>query len=522
MTKNTYRYGFSLVEVLITFVILAILATVGVVGYNKWQESNVETEVRSYLQTAYDAMEKTGDPDAIADYLQENPDVKLSYVGKGSSLCVEAVSVTAPDVSYHIKAGDGNEPQTGTCPGDVTPKQIAGPSTVDRPTLPPASSGDPIDVVQASACAYSTLALGANGKVYAWGANTDGQLGDGGTTDHSIPVAVRTSGTPMAGKRIVSIECSLSSAYAIDSNGKVYAWGKNSNGVLGDGTTTDRKKPVAVKIPKGIRKISTSNGHVLALAKDGSLYAWGSNSYGQVTAGGSSSADVHQPVAVRTGGTALAGKAITDIAAGHFYSLVIADGKVYGWGRNDMGQLGVDHRDTRFHPVRVKTADTPMAGKTIKAVAAGAYTSLVLSKDGTVFGWGDCSNGQLGIGKGCTSYPTWRTKPVAVKIPADKKIGKIAIGWRSSLAVSGDGTLYSWGVNLFRQLGDGTTTNRATPVRVKIPAGKKIAQISVDSSHAVAVSSDKKLYVWGENARGSLGRGNSTPAASPVLVTKWP
>jgi alpha-tubulin suppressor-like RCC1 family protein len=170
---------------------------------------------------------------------------------------------------------------------------------------------------QVSAGHDHSLALASDGTIYAWGMGSDGQLGNGTTTNSTVPVAVTTTGTPMAGKTITSI--------------------------------------------------SAGYYHSLALASDGTVYAWGGGSDGQL--GNSTTADSSVPVAVTTSGTPMSGKTITAISAGYSHSLVLAsDGTVYAWGLGTNGRLGNSSSSSSNKPVAVTTSSTPMSGKTITAI----------------------------------------------------------------------------------------------------------------------------------------------------------
>lgn len=134
----------------------------------------------------------------------------------------------------------------------------------------------------------SSYALASDGTVYSWGGNTYGQLGNGTNVDSNVPVAVKTTGTPMDGKRIVQVISEQVHSLAIADDGTVYAWGENSAGALGNGTNTGSNIPVAVKTigtpmeGKAAVYVAAGLGYSLALASDGTVYAWGNNEHGQL------------------------------------------------------------------------------------------------------------------------------------------------------------------------------------------------------------------------------------------------
>jgi hypothetical protein len=210
-------------------------------------------------------------------------------------------------------------------------------------------------VTQIATSDHHSLALTSDGKVYGWGWNIQGQLGDGSTTNISIPVAVDMTGV-LAGKTATHVATSYYHSLALTSDGKVYGWGENNYGQLGDGSTTTRHTPTAVDMTgalagKTVTRVAANSDHSLALTSDGKVYGWGYNNYGQL--GDGLTTDNPVPTAVDMTG-ALAGKTVTQIAAGYYHSLALtSDGKVYSWGDNSYSQLGDGSTTTRHTPTAV-------------------------------------------------------------------------------------------------------------------------------------------------------------------------
>ncbi len=381
-----------------------------------------------------------------------------------------------------------------------------------------------------------SLALSADGTVYTWGRNEYGQLGNGVTATNSpVPVAVKTAGTPMEGKTIVQISAKVWYALALASDGTVYSWGFNSWGQLGNGTSgtaNNASAPVAVKTAgtpmegKTIVQVAAGATHSLALATDGTIYAWGKNEYGQL--GNDSTTNSPVPVAVKTAGTPMDGKTIIQIHAGYEHSLALAsDGTVYAWGRNNSGQLGKNDATDTHIPAAVQTLGTPMAGKVIVQLAAGNSQSMALASDGTVYTWGWNQYGQLG--NGTTTNSRIPVAVVTTGTPlAGKTISQIAAGNAHALAMTDDGTVYTWGWNQYGQLGNNSTINSSLPVIVKTTgtplAGKMITQItSGGSPNSLVLANDGTMYAWGWGQYGQLGNGTiGTDAKTPLAVSTAP
>ena len=189
-------------------------------------------------------------------------------------------------------------------------------------------------VVTVSAGGLHSLALCSDGSLVAWGYNGFGQLGDGTTTDSSVPIAVDASGA-LAGKTVVAVSANGFHSLALCSDGTLVAWGEYWEGALGNGTTTGSTVPVEVTtsgalLGKTVVKVSAGGSHSLALCSDGTLVAWGANAFGQL--GNGTTTDSTVPIAVSASG-ALAGKTVVAISAGQYYNLALcSDGTLVGWG----------------------------------------------------------------------------------------------------------------------------------------------------------------------------------------------
>ncbi|MEQ1752443.1 MAG: choice-of-anchor D domain-containing protein, partial [Prosthecobacter sp.] len=190
----------------------------------------------------------------------------------------------------------------------------------------------------------------------AWGSNEDNQLGDNRTTQRLAPVAVDQTGV-LAGKTIVQMVRGQYHTLALTSEGRVYAWGWNSSGQLGDNTAWTRSSPVAVNIVNGssalygktVVSLAAGSSHSLALCSDGAVVTWGNNGYGQL--GNNTPPQRNVPTAVNTtnGLSALYAKTVVSVAAGSSHSLALcSDGTVVAWGYNGSGQLGNNTTTQRY------------------------------------------------------------------------------------------------------------------------------------------------------------------------------
>lgn len=329
-------------------------------------------------------------------------------------------------------------------------------------------------IVQISAGQHYTLALAADGTVWAWGSNDFGQLGDGSEKpkeDFYLSARERPSPGQVVGpggkgllRDVMAIAGGYQHALALRKDGTVWAWGDNSAGQLGNGSTEETAVPVQVRGPGGqgaladIVAIASGTRHNLALRKDGTVWAWGGNSAGQL--GDGTLQDRHAPIQVKDM------NGVKAVSAGTAYSMaLLGDGTIRAWGNNACGQIGDGTREDSALPVQVKGVGGQGALSGITAITAGRYYAAALDGAGTVWVWGFHEGGLLGNGTLDGSLT-----PALVKAPDGgghlTGIRRLAAGSRHLLALKPDGTLLAWGANHCGQLGDGGVSSRLAPVRI--------------------------------------------------------
>ena len=350
----------------------------------------------------------------------------------------------------------------------------------------------PTNWVMVAAGDHHSLALSRGGEIYAWGGNSVGQLGDGTTADKHRPVKMNST---IHWKKIFA-----GSAHnmAINADGELYAWGWNNQGQLGDGTTTVKTSLVKIGSATNWAGVSLGGNRSLAINTDGELYAWGANHYGQL--GDGTYVDKHSPVQI---GTSTNNTNWVEIATGNHHSLALnSAGEVYAWGLNDAGQLGNGTSGNKGSPVQIDTSTN------WNKIVAGDYHNLAINSDGELYAWGANLYGRLGDGTTADKH-----SPVQIGTATNWKM--VSAGGGHSLAINEEGELYAWGKNYSGQVGDGTSSissNRASPVKICITTTNCPAnwvKVAAGDDHSLAINSDRKLYAWGHNNQGQLGNGST-------------
>jgi alpha-tubulin suppressor-like RCC1 family protein len=328
---------------------------------------------------------------------------------------------------------------------------------------------------------------------YCWGRNQNGGVGDGTTTQRLVPTLV-TAGSTFATLSAggFNFVCGLTPLAA------AYCWGNNAYGQLGDGTTVDRYTPVPVGGGISFATVTSGLNHACGLTTDGLAYCWGRNSRGQLGDGTISGRLI--PVGV------LGGLHFTSLKAfGWFTCGITGGGAAYCWGANDTGQLGDGTQINRTSPVAVRGGLTFAA---LTSSADGEHTCGVTASDGAAYCWGKNSSGELGDGT-----TTQRLTPVAVA--GGLRFAEVSSGSFFTCGLTDTGVAYCWGGNSGGVLGDGTTTQRLTPTRV---AGVlTFSSLSTGSDHTCGLSAGM-MYCWGFNQVGSLGDGTTMNRSFPTPV----
>jgi len=347
---------------------------------------------------------------------------------------------------------------------------------------------------------FAGYELLTNGRVWAWGDDLEGQIGTAGAWQLSTrPVEVPGLAD------VVAVTGGENTAYALERDGAVWAWGDDSQDELGDAGVTPRETPVRVRVPSAIIAVAAGGFSAYALRASGTVWAWGDDGWGQLgSAGGDTARGTPRPVQRLSDAVAVAAGASDGYA-------LRRDGTVWAWGAGILGALG-DGCSVAHHgscpatkvPVKVRGL------RSVVAIAAGGFTAYALRSDGTVWAWGDDSFGELGshVGRSIAGAP--------VHVSGLEHVVAISAGSYGGYALLRNGTVWAWGRGVDGELGDGSGSNRAVPTQVLKLSG--VVKVVGGGDMAYVLDKRGQLWAWGSDVYGQLGDGYLLDLNEPTPV----
>lgn len=335
-----------------------------------------------------------------------------------------------------------------------------------------------------------SMAIDKNGSLWAWGNNSLGELGDGTTTPRGVPKKVMDN--------VKSVAAGDRFTVAVKNDGTLWTWGDNRSGQTGDGTggssigtggTYDAITLLPKKVMENVKAVSAGIQSVYAIKNDDTLWAWGGNQAGEI-GNGTAGFDNSQLTPVKIM------EDVRAVSGGDWFTVALKnDNSLWAWGNNSDCQLGDGTVEKKYTPVKVM--------ENISEVSAGGGFTLAVSIDGVLFSWGGNYTGALGV------YTRGQIAPTPVKVMEDVKT--VATGGFHSLILKRDGTLWACGNNNDGQLGDNTKESRTIPKKVR----DNVQAISAGDRYSLVLDNNGGIWAWGYNGYGELGNGTTSFKVSP-------
>ena len=384
------------------------------------------------------------------------------------------------------------------CWGDNSYGQVGNGTTEDQ-TIPVKVLEN---VISVSLNDRFSAATTTNGDLYCWGDNSYGQVGNGTTEDQTTPVKVLENV-----KSVLFNDGIFSqSSAAITTNGDLYRWGCNNCGKIGNGTTENQITPI--KILENVKSVSLNDTNGAAIKTNGDLYCWGSNAYGQV--GNREITNQTIPIKVLSNVRFIF---LSDVCNGCTSAAIKTNGDLYCWGSNKYGQVGNGTvTEPQISPAKVLEN---VVFVFLNSYDSQGYTSAAITTNGDLYCWGRNDYGQVGNGTITNQF-----SPVKVL----ETVQFVSLDVATSTAITTNGDLYCWGCNDYEQIENGGIVNRQN-IPKKILENVQSVSISLSVWAGIfsgctnaAITTNGDLYCWGYNKYGQVGNGTTENQTTPVKV----
>tara|TARA_B100000287_G_C20560508_1_gene752234 strand:+ start:28 stop:1179 length:1152 start_codon:yes stop_codon:yes gene_type:complete len=330
--------------------------------------------------------------------------------------------------------------------------------------------------------------------LFSWGSGTYGQIGQNSLTQYSSPVQI-----PGTSWRHITSSSYVTAALATKTDGTLWGWGHNLFGALAQNDRIYYSSPVQVGgDTTWSDTLAINYRHSSAIKTDSTLWIWGFNSKGQL--GQNNKTDYSSPVQIP--GT------WSDVSSDLYGNLAIkTNGELWVWGYNTNGQLGINDRTEYSSPKQVP-------GTTWRSIHGGVYHTHATRTDGTLWSWGWNGGGRLGLN---SPGPSQRSSPTQVGSDTTWSTKIVFSGSGGTRAVKTDGTMWGWGNNTNGQLGVNDTAPRSSPIQVG--SGTDWSDVASGQYATAGLKTDGTLWVWGYNGQGTLGQNQSlNRISSPVQI----
>lgn len=338
------------------------------------------------------------------------------------------------------------------------------------------------------------LAIKNDGTLWAWGRNDNGQLGDGTNVNTSNPIQIGNN------TNWLTVSAGGIHSLAIKNDGTLWAWGKNDNGQLGDGTTVSKSVPTQIGSATNWNYIYAGPYQSFGITTEGKLWAWGYNANRALGDGTNTQRNSPVQIGISTNWSMVTTSGNTTLA-------LTNDGKLWGWA-GGYGALGNGTTGGIVSsPIQIGTANWI-------TVSAGTYHSLGIKSDGTLWSWGTNFDGQLG---NSSINTTVESSPI--QIGTSNNWVAVKAGNNHSLGMTSEGNIWGWGDNKMMEITN--SSSQRINISTQIGSSSIWTKICAGNNFNIALDNQSNLYSWGENYSGQLGIGSTACKSIPNLVSSF-
>jgi len=316
--------------------------------------------------------------------------------------------------------------------------------------------------------------------------------------------------SPLGGERAVSVSTGDAHSLALTADGALWSWGNGYSGRLGHGDAQHQWQPTKIEAFADQRVVAVSGRVVHSLVLTADGALW---SWGGGNFGKLGHGDYQNQLLPKKI-EAFAGQRVVTVTAARYHNLALtADGALWSWGAGYLGKLGHGDQQIQLLPKKIEA----LSGRRVIAVSAGGGHSLAITANGSVWSWGGGAIGQLGHGDEQNQL-----LPKKIEAFGGQRVLAVSAGHCHSMAITADGAVWSWGHGAYGRLGHGDELDQLLPKKIEAFAGQRVLALSAGTCHSLARTADGADFTWGEGCHGCLGHGEDlSNQLLPKKIEMW-
>ncbi len=376
---------------------------------------------------------------------------------------------------------------------------------------------------------YYIAVLSSAGRVFTWGENKYGELGNGSTYNSDTPINITDEFDLAVSEKIVSLAVGYKHTVALSSMGRVFTWGFNSSGQLGDKTLISKSSPLDITeslnlgLDEFVINVYAISGRCFVITSTGRLIGWGNNETGEL---GDNTFFVRQsPIDITPFFNLDIGEKISEVVPGFYHTLAVtSEGRIFTWGKNFQGQLGDGTRLTRMTPTDITAKFYFAEDESIAEIVIekGIFAcTFLLTSTGRLFSWGYNLHGQLGIDSKINN-PEPTDISESFRLTEAETITRIQANNMHVVAITSTNRIWAWGYNSTGQIGNKTRIDAPEPIEITEEFGlnnvEVVEDIQTGSLHSVLTTSFGRVFIWGNEQISELEDKTSVYKTTPSEV----